>query len=70
LLVLCSLVYLVFILFEVIPIIRNKKWKVLVIYMILITVAYTLTVLNDIGVKIPSPSKPIKSLITSVIGKK
>ena len=68
-LILCTMVYLFFVLIDGIPIVKNKQWKVLTIYTILITAAYTFTVLTDIGVKIPSPADPLKQLVISVIGK-
>lgn len=68
-LVFCSLIYLTFLLAEIIPIIKNKQWKVLIIYSAFIITAYTLTVLSELGVKIPSPSNPIKLIVTSIFGK-
>lgn len=65
----CTMVYVFFVLMDVIPIIRNKNWKVLVIYAVLMMTAYTFTVLTEFGVKIPSPSNPIKQVVISVFGK-
>jgi hypothetical protein len=48
---------------------RNKQWKVLVIYIGLITTAFVLTMLMELGVKLPSPAKPIERIVTAIIGR-
>lgn len=67
--VFCSLTYLTFLLVDIIPIVKSKQWKVMIIYSTLIITAYTFTVLNELGVKIPSPSDPIRLIVTSIFGK-
>lgn len=68
-LMLCTMVYTFFILIDVIPIVKNKKWKVLVIYSALICTAYTFSVLTELGIKIPSPANPLKQIVTSIVGR-
>jgi hypothetical protein len=51
-----------------VPMVKSKQWKVFVLYSALILFAYVLTVLQDSGVKLPSPSDPIKQLIISIVG--
>lgn len=68
-LILCTMVYILFLCIDIIPILKNKEWKVFFIYSIIITTAYTCTVLTEMGVKIPSPSNPLKEMITSIVGK-
>lgn len=67
-LVLCTAVFLFFILIDVIPIVRAKQWKVLIIYSAIFVTAYTFNILYEIGVKIYSPSYPIKHVITAIFG--
>ncbi len=67
-LILCTAVYILFVLIDVIPIIRSKQWKVLTIYSILIITSFTLSVLFELGVKLPSPSYPIKNIVTAIFG--
>lgn len=55
--------------FEVIPMVKNKQWKVLIIYSIVMSTAFTLTLLHDLGIDIPSPANPLKKLVTSIVGK-
>ncbi|MGE5630933.1 MAG: hypothetical protein ACM3TR_07550 [Caulobacteraceae bacterium] len=54
---------------DVIPIIKNKQWKVLVIYSTVITAAYIFTILYELGVRLPSPANPLKHIVTSIVGK-
>ena len=67
--ILFTMVYLLFLYIDIIPILKNKEWKVFIIYSIIITTAYTCTVLSELGVKIPSPANPLKEMITSIVGK-
>ncbi len=68
-LIFSTLIYAFFILLDVIPMARNKQWKVLVIYIGLITTAFVLTMLMELGVKLPSPAKPIERIVTAIIGR-
>ncbi len=66
--VLCTAVYILFALSDIIPIVKGKRWKALVVYSIFITMAYILTLLTELGVKIYSPTYPIKHIITAILG--
>ena len=69
LLILCTSVYVFFILIDFIPVVKKRKWKTVAIYSILFITAYTLSMLTELGVKIPSPAVPLKQIVTSIIGK-
>lgn len=69
-LLLCTLVYVFFILVDVIPIVKNQRWKVLTVYTIFFIMAYTFSVLTELGVKIPSPAGPLKQIVTAIVGSK
>jgi hypothetical protein len=60
------MVYVVFLLIDFGDFLHNKKWKVIAVYSVLISTAYVFTVLNEMGVKLPSPAVPIKDLISSL----
>jgi hypothetical protein len=60
------MVYVVFLLIDLGDLLKNKKWKVIAVYSVLISTAYVFTVLNEMGVKLPSPAVPIKDLISSL----
>lgn len=64
----CTLVYAFFVFIDVVPIVQSKKWRVLITYGVLITTAYTFTVLIEFGVQLPSPLMPIKELIAAIVG--
>ena len=68
-LLLCTSVYVFFIILDIIPIIKSKQWKVFGIYAILITTAYVMTVLNELGVELPSPATPLKQIVTTIVGR-
>lgn len=68
LIALCSTVFIFFIVFDLIPIYREKKWKVFWVYTILLAFSYVIHILFTIGVKIPSPAIPIKKLVSFVFG--
>lgn len=67
-LILCTAVFLFFALLDVIPIVRNRQWKMLIIYSVIFITAYTFSVLTEFGVKIYSPSYPIEHIITAIFG--
>lgn len=68
LITLCSIIIVLFIIFDLIPIYRQKKWKVFWVYAILISFSYIIHILYAIGVKIPSPAVPIKKVVSFVFG--
>lgn len=67
-LIICTLLYLLLAANDMVPMVKSKQWKVFVLYSALILFAYVLTVLQDSGVKLPSPSDPIKQLVISIVG--
>lgn len=62
------ILYIVIIIFDVIPFIKNKDKKVLYIYMPILLVTLTINILYGFGVKIPSPIKPISEILTKIFG--
>jgi hypothetical protein len=68
-LVLCTLVYGLFVFTDVIPIAKNKRWKVLAVYTALFVTAYIFSVLTELGVQLPSPAVPLKALVTAIVGR-
>lgn len=68
LIALCTTIISFFIVFELIPIYKQKKWKVFWVYAILITFSYVIHILFTIGVKIPSPAVPIKKMVSFIFG--
>lgn len=66
--ILITVVYIFIIVFDLIPLYHKKEKRVFWIYIFLITAAWTLNILVEIGVKIPSPAPPIKNIIKTIVG--
>ena len=54
---------------EIMPLIKKKKKKELILYSITFISAFVISILLSLGVEIPSPAKPIASMVKAVIGK-
>lgn len=61
--------YILFILIDIIPIIRNHQWKVFGVYSVLFLFTYIITIMSIQGIKIFSPTVPIEKIVQSIIGK-
>lgn len=57
-----------YLIFDLLPIYRNKEWKVFWIYLTIIFTAFVFHVLTLFDVDIPSPTKPIKQLVYFIFG--
>lgn len=55
--------------FEFSPLLKQKLWRDFWMDAILGVLSFTIAILLCLDVKIPSPEKPIRELITSVFGK-
>jgi hypothetical protein len=55
--------------FEFRPLLKQKLWRDFWMDAILGVLSFTIAILLCLDVKIPSPEKPIRELITSVFGK-
>lgn len=69
-LMLCTLTYALFVVIDIVPIIKNKRWKVLAVYTVFFVTAYIFSVLTELGVEIPSPAVPLKQIVTAIVGQK
>lgn len=57
-----------YILRDLIPLFREKQWKVFWIYTIILFLDFILVILTALDVSIPSPSFPLKKIILSIFG--
>lgn len=57
-----SIIYIIFIFCELIPIFQNKKIKVGLVYSTIMLSAFIFQIMQVLGEKIPSPSHGIKNL--------
>ncbi|MFZ5966901.1 MAG: hypothetical protein ACOYVK_06975 [Bacillota bacterium] len=67
--VLVILAYIVIGAIEIIPLIKKKQKKELVVYSVLFGGAFILSLLLSLGVEIPSPAKYITKIVEAVVGK-
>lgn len=54
--------------YEVPGLIRQKRWRELSAFAVLLTVGFVLSLLQTIGVKVPNPTKGIESIIKYLSG--
>lgn len=55
------------ILFEVPSLIRQKYWRELIVFSLLLAMAFAMSLLETIGVKIPSPAKGMDYLMENIL---
>jgi hypothetical protein len=65
--ILVVLIYMLIGIFEIVPMFKSGQRRELMLYIPLLLVAFTLSILLSIGVKIPSPAKPIETLVKMII---
>lgn len=63
---LCTITLALFIIIELIPIFREKKWKVFWTYIVLISFSYVNDICNILGINVPSPHLLINKLIVLI----
>lgn len=61
--------YTFLVIYEFIPLYKQKLWNDFWVNAILGIFSFTVAMLLCFNVKIPSPEKPIRELITSIFGK-
>ncbi|WZL72585.1 hypothetical protein QBE52_16190 [Clostridiaceae bacterium 35-E11] len=67
--VLVILVYSIIGVIEIVPMVKKNEKKELLVYSILFSGAFVLSVLLSLGVKVPSPAKPIEKIVKAIIEK-
>lgn len=63
-----TILCIIFICIDIIPIYRNKQWMEFWIYLPLIAATYALVVILALGIKIPSPAGPLKKIVSLIWG--
>lgn len=53
---------------EIFTLIKNNKEKEVILYSITFTISFIISILLALGVKIPSPAKPIEKIVKAIIG--
>ncbi|MBF8984066.1 hypothetical protein IZY60_11005 [Lutibacter sp. B2] len=67
--VLVILGYIIIGFIEMVPLYKKKQKKELVLYSVTFTIAFGMSLLISVGVKIPSPAEPIKKIVLVILGK-
>ncbi len=65
-LIFCTIIFLLFIILDLMPIAKRKEHKVFWYYTILIALSYTVHVLFVLGIDVPSPAIPIADAIKAL----
>ena len=68
-LILVIIGYIILAIYELIPLYKRKLWNDFRTNAVLWIFSFIIIMLLCLGVKIPSPEKPIRELITSIFGK-
>lgn len=58
----------IYILWDLVPIYKQKQWKVFWIYTIILFLDFILALLTALDIPIPSPSFPVKKMIYTILG--
>ncbi|HEX2925974.1 MAG TPA: hypothetical protein VHP38_06910 [Ruminiclostridium sp.] len=61
--------YFILVLYEFIPLFKQKLWLDFGVNAALGLLSFTIAILLCLNVKLPSPVKPIRGLITAIFGK-
>lgn len=64
----CTVLYVLIFIFDIIPQIRAKRKKSLAVYLPVFFFTLTINVLYGLGFTIPSPAVPIKALVDRIFG--
>ncbi len=65
---LCSVIFMFFIFFDLLPLLSEKLWKEFWIYSALISSSYVIHILLALDYRLPSPAVPIKRLVQAIFG--
>jgi uncharacterized membrane protein len=68
--IICLFFYAGVFVFDMIPLIKKKDGKVILIYLPIYLFTLAVNVLYGLGFDIPSPADPIKNLVSSIFGLK
>lgn len=63
------LIYIIIIIIEIIPMVRDKKRSMIFTYITLMAISLILNVLLSLEVKIPSPASAIERVVIAIIKK-
>jgi hypothetical protein len=56
-------VVIFFILIDLVPIYKEKRWKIFWIYIVFLTISCTMQILSIFNINVPSPAGPLKKMV-------
>jgi len=62
----CGIIYFIFIIFDLMPLAKNKEYKAFWFYTVILILTYAVHILTAIGVQVPSPAEPIADGIGAI----
>lgn len=62
------LITIVFVFIDLIPLYKERQWMSLWVYTTMLVLIFLIAVLMVLDIKIPSPSGPLKKIITTIWG--
>lgn len=65
---LITLIIILFILIDLVPVAKEKQWLIFWVYTSLIVLVYVSALLIELEIKIPSPAVPLKKIIETILG--
>lgn len=68
-LILAVIGYSFLVMYEFIPLYKQKFWRDFWVNTVLWTFSFAIAILLCLDIELPSPEKPIRDLITSILGK-
>jgi hypothetical protein len=69
-LIICILFYIIVFIFDIVPLIKARRKKTLLVYLPVFLLTLVINILFGLGVKIPSPMLPIKNAVSLIFGVK
>lgn len=67
--ILVILAYIIIGIVEILPMVKKNQKKELVLYSIIFSGAFVLSLLLSLGINVPSPARPIEKVIQAITGK-
>lgn len=67
--ILVIIIYAILAYIQLIPLYKNKLWRDFWVNSSIVALSFAVAALLSLGLKLPSPSEPIKNFITAFFGK-
>lgn len=68
--VICLIFFSIFIVIDLFPIYKKKRWNYFWFYTIILIISFSITVLDHLDIEVPSPAGPIEKIVRMVFNLK